>query len=250
VTGAITVTNGTGSNPDSLDLIYASGGVLTYLSAAWDGSSTTLNVSDTSKLSAGDYVMVSDYTQGVVAKIQTVVSTTQLTLATKCSSLTAVAYAKGALVVRAQHATFSIDKTTYTDSYGAIPTLVMDPDGPTAGAGGTLTPEPLAEYIEDMQIAVGVELNGTAGLQEVGTAANDDDWVYNKSGDNTVLTTYTPRAIRITLVARTPALFGNQTSAQLFQLPAVEDRAVGSYDSYRRRVLTTTIELRNTSGSK
>jgi len=148
---------------------------------------------------------------------------------------------EGNRAIHARHATFSVDSTSYP-----VPTLVMDPDGATAGAGGALPAEPLAEGIEDMQIAVGIDSDGTTGLSE--GPSTTDEWFYNTSGDATVATTATVRAIRITLVARTTsALFGNATT--FFNRPAAEDRAAGVTDNFRRRLLTTTIELRNVSGS-
>jgi hypothetical protein len=176
----------------------------------------------------------------------------QLTLATKCSNATALTmfppgtpagYPIGSLVVRAQHAHFEIR------TVDGQPTLTMDPDGDAANGGGTADWEPLAENIEDMQIAYGVDADSANGISEVGNADNDDEWHYNYNGANEAPAVGSKvRAIRVTLIARTSsALFGNVAS--FYRRPAAEDHAVGAYDNYRRRVLRTIVELRNVTGS-
>jgi hypothetical protein len=155
-------------------------------------------------------------------------------------------YAKGSLVVRAQHAHFSIQNITINSV--SVPHLEMDPDGSAYNGAGSDSAEPLAEYIEDMQIAVGVDADGANGISEVGSGADDDEWYYNYAGDSAPPTTKPIRAVRITLIARTSkALFGKTSS--IYFRPAAEDHAAGATDPYRRRVLKSIVELRNISGS-
>src|SRR5205807_7295177 len=160
-----------------------------------------------------------------------------LTLASQCGSinLPSGGYPVGSLVIRAQHATFSIG------SVNSVPTMMMDPD-----AGGSAVAEPFAEGIEDLQIAIGVDVNGDGVISEVGSSANDDEWQGNVAGDSVLSGSI--RAVRVTIVARsTQALAGPISS---FNLPAVEDRPAGAtFDKYRRRVLRSVVETRNLSGS-
>jgi len=56
------------------------------------------------------------------------------------------------------------------------------------------------------------------------------------------------RAVRVTLIARAPNQL--QPLVATYQRPGAEDRpAAVTFDTYRRRVLTSTIEVRNLGGS-
>ena len=234
-TGALTVTNSS-TGPDSLDVIFASGGVVTSTTSLYVAGSTALTVGDASHLSVNDYIVISNTTQGHLVQITGIVGST-LTLAPQCSTinLPSGGYPLRSMVIRAQHVTFSIG------SVDGFPTMMMDPD-----AGGPAPAQPYAEGVEDLQIAIGVDVNGDGALTEVGLAANDDEWQYNVAGDTALSGPI--RAVRVTIVARADqALSG---SAAPFNRPAAEDRSAGTtFDAYRRRVLRSTIEIRNLSGS-
>jgi prepilin-type N-terminal cleavage/methylation domain-containing protein len=234
---AITVTNSS-SAPDKIDVIYASGGTLTSTRSAYTEASTSIDVTDASQLAAGDQVVISNLTTGHLVTI-TSVSGDTINFATPCSGTAAFSYDIGSLVVRARHATFFIG------TLDGVPTLMFDPD--SDWPGGTATAEPLAEGVEDLQVAEGIDANADLLISESGLAGDDDEWVYNKAGDSTPALTVIPRAIRLSLVARAARpLQGNVT---LYQRPAIEDRPAGASDAYKRRVLSARIELRNTSGS-
>jgi type IV pilus assembly protein PilW len=229
---------------DQLDVIYASGAVVTSTRAILNpGRSTTVDVNDASQLAVGDFVAISS------AKVYlfqiTGIAGSALTLNTPDGACAAIGdIAAGALVIRAQHAVFTID------AVDGVPTLMMDPD-----AGGPAVAEPLAEGVEDMQIVVGVDRDGDGKLgAENDTAGDADEWVGNNAADTDLTTilgsppTLLVRAVRITLVARTTSgLVGNATP---FFRPAVEDHAAAvAHDTYRRRVLSTVVEIRNMAGS-
>ncbi len=237
-TGAVSVTNST-SAPDRLDVIFASGAVATSTRSLLTSSGGSVVVTDTNQIAANDYVIISDISQGHMFKVTGVNSGTgTLTLGSMCTGTLnwpATNYPAGSLVIRAQHAEF------YIGTVDLIPTLMMDPDGPQ----GPLAAEPLAEGVEGMQVALGIDTNGDTALTDVGAGANDDEWTYNVAGD-TLPVGGSIRAVRITLIARaaTPV-----TGPASFARPAAEDRPAGSADAYRRRVLRSTIEIRNTGGS-
>lgn len=234
-TGAITVGNGSGTgSSDTLDLVYASGGVVTSLrtSSFIVGSSSSMTVTDATQLNKGDYVLITDLSSGHLYKV-TDVTGSVLTVAG--SSCTAYTYAVGSLIIRAQHAKFSIG------TVDGNPALMMDPD-----SGGSAAAEPLAEGIEDLQVAVGIDADGSNGISEVGTAADDDEWYYNKSGE-TYSGSAAIRAIRVTLIGRTLDQLKAATAS--FARPLAEDHAAGTADRYRRRVLRAIVEVRNVGGS-
>jgi prepilin-type N-terminal cleavage/methylation domain-containing protein len=244
--GAVEVTN-SASGPDELDLFYATGGVVTSTASVFDTSSTSITVTSATQLSAGDYVIVTDFTNGMLVKIESLAGNV-LTLGAKCSAGSSLIWPTtgnfplGSIVIRAQHAHFEIQ------TVDGLPTLTMDPDGEALNGGGTAGWEPLAEGIEDMQIAVGVDADGLDGISEIGSGQGDDEWYYNVAGEAGPPVDKAIRAVRVTLIARTTtALFGNTTS--FYYRPEAEDHAAGSSDNYRRRVLRSIVEMRNIGGS-
>jgi prepilin-type N-terminal cleavage/methylation domain-containing protein len=238
VSGALTVTDDNGgSGADKLDVIYASGAVVTSTQEVYTTGTTSLNVTDASNLAIGDYIVITNFDQGTLVKVLNTTGN-QLTLSTQCSgiALPSGGYPTGSLVVRAQHATF------YVGTQDGIPTLFMDPDSDNPAS--TATAEPMAEGIEDMQIAAGID-GSNDGVQENGAAANDDEWQGNVAGDSPL--TGTLRAIRVTLVARArQAVIGSVTP---YARPKIENHAAGAADAFKRRVLRTMIEIRNTGVS-
>lgn len=234
--GAITVVDGGANNPDSLDLIYALGGVVTTVSTAYL-SGTTLTVVDASQLAAGDRILVSNLSQGHLFTIASK-STNTLTLSSPCSSiaLPAAGYPAGSLVIRAQHARFSIG----TIGSDPTPMLMEDPD-----SNGSAAAEPIADGVEDLQVSLGIDTSTDGVGPPVGVGAGDDEWIYNVNGETPTAGTY--RAVRVTLVARSVGqLVGAGTVSTR---PKIEDHAVGTADNYRRRILSSMVEMRNTGVS-
>lgn len=101
---------------------------------------------------------------------------------------------------------------------------------------------PLANYIEDMQVSLGYDRNSDGILTEVGSAANDDEWVFNVAGESSAGEAPTNlREVRIVLVGRTRLPNPNFQGAR----PAVLDRAQGAPDGYRRKIKGTKVKIRN-----
>lgn len=100
--------------------------------------------------------------------------------------------------------------------------------------------QPLADNIEDMQIAYGIDTDNNRIVEEA------DEWFNDPTGQDLTLL----REIRLTLVARTtredpaynigvrPVVEGHDPAGSVITTPAQAAR-------YRRRVLQTTIKLRN-----
>lgn len=241
-TGAISVVNGSGTNPDTLDMIYASGGIVTSLAAGpITQSSGTATLSENKNLAPGDFVLITNFTTGHVVRLNN--STTGTTIgwtAPSCGGgVYDFSYAAGSLVIRVQHARFTVANDPSNNN---MPTIWMDADS----TGTAFTAEPMAEGIEDMQVAVGIDADSNLTLTD--TNATTDEWRYNVAGDTPVATTDIIRAVRITLIARTTsAQFGNLST---YVKPTSEDRTTTSTaDQFRRRVLKQQIDIRNVSGS-
>lgn len=243
--GTIRVVNST-TGPDELEVIHASGGVVTSARAAFTTADNALVVLDGSKFRPGDYVIISNLDVGHILPVTAVAQTGNTwTLTTSTPSSCGITvfpsggYKPGATILRARIQRFFISTGPEVNN---IPTLMVDPDG-----NGPLSAEPIAEGIEDMQVAVAVDVNGDGTVTEANSTT--DEWYYNASGDATApAMLVTPwRALRITLVARSV----NETSDKPTSIrPTVEDRAgATSPDQFRRRVLSATVEVRNIQGS-
>lgn len=226
---------------DVLDVIYASGGAVTSLAADWDGTTTTITVNDATQLAVGDSVVVSNVTEGALVHITNIAGSAgsyTLTLAAAACTGVQATYPAGSVVVRAQHARF------FVETVSGIPTLMMNPTGDSTADSGALV-QPLAEGIEDLQIALGVDTNGDTIVTDSGNTS--DEWYGNATGDSAL--TGTIRAVRISIIAReTLGLVG--APANKYYRPALEDHAAAtSYDQYPRRILSSTVEIRNTGAS-
>ena len=246
--GAIVVTDSV-TGPDKLDVTYATGTSIASITGVggWTAGNSFEILNDSvpsqaSQIFIGDTLLVSNFAQGTLVHVTGIgvagaVATITFTLA-GCVTFPAGGYPVGSLVIRVLRAQFSVGLVDL------IPTLMMDPDGPD----GPLGPEPLAEGIEDMQIALGVDLSGNDEIEDPA------EWLYSKltPGPNPVGVQTPIRAVRITLVSRTSDVLVAGTTAGVgvvSALPAAEDRPAGPLDAYRRRVLTSTVEVRNLVGS-
>lgn len=230
----ITVTNAS-DGPDAVELVYASGGVVTSVRNAVDGASSELTVVDATGIVAGDVVIVSDGLVGRLLPVTSVAPQGNVTVlgtdASRCPGVPvpSAGFAPGSLVVRARYARLAVEVGA-----DGVPMLTIDPDGQ-----GPSPSEILAEGVEDLQVAVGVDLDGDGGLTDAGDTA--DEWFYNAVGDPDPppITDGRWRALRVTVTARD--LYRRGESAR----PAAEDHGAGALDAHRRRTLSTQIEIRN-----
>jgi prepilin-type N-terminal cleavage/methylation domain-containing protein len=227
------------NGPDELSLITAAGGTVTSLREVFDEDSTEMVVLDGTGVSAGDLVLITDFDVGHVVRVTSVLdqgdSWTFGIEPIGCAGAV-LTYSPGALVLRAKVIRY------YVEDLDGVPTLFMDPDGDGGDAA-----EPLAEGIEDFQVAVGVDADadGTV-LDDEGPA---DEWFYNAAGDLTppVITTLPWRALRLTVVARS---LTEDEGAEVSTRPEAENHdGETAADGYRRRGVSTTVEIRNLAGS-
>jgi hypothetical protein len=229
---AIAVTNH-GDAPDAVELIAATGGVVTSLRAALTNGATAMTVVDGRGFAPGDVAVVSDGVHGRLLPIASVTPVgAEYELGTRvCSAvpLPTAGFAPGALVVRSRFARLEV----IADASG-VPLLTVDPDG-----DGPAAPEVLAEGVEDLQLAIGVDVDGDGALRDTGDST--DEWFYNAAGAATPppITSGRWRAMRITVTARDLKRHGESAR------PAAEDRPAGAVDSFARRTLQAQIQIRN-----
>ena len=248
------------TGPDELLVITAAGGAITSLWIDYDAVNTpaVMTVVDGSEFRPGDYLVVTSVAQGSFVRINPADgSVTQIgpghwemAIETFCAgtvdepatatypTATAGTYEAGALVIRARMAQFAVRTIP---QLGNVPTLTMDPDGPSGPADF----EPLAEGIEDFQFAVGIDVDGDGTVFEDGTTL--DEWFFNAPGDIFPPPPSVIRALRITLVSRSTL---EVSKSPVSYRPPIEDRpGAGMPDEFRRRVLSTVVEIRNVTGS-
>ena len=234
-TQAIVVTDSS-TGPDKIDLVLVDPTAAATLLVSYGGVQTSMTVDNTTNFKAGDVIQLSDLTSATLLTVTgfgTNGSNPTITVTAPTNTLPKT-YTPGSYVFRSRRVTYSIDTTTF----GANdPLLMIDPDGP-----GALAAQPIAEGIEDLQIAMGFDLNADGNLVSVGAAAADDDWVYNVAAETAPATLALLRAVRVTLISRPSVM----TAGQIGRRPAAEDHAIaGSTDSYPRRVLRSELTVRN-----
>lgn len=243
---SVVVGDGSGSgSSDVLDVVYASGGVVTTLMTGYGAGATSITVADPTGISVGDTLVISNEQTGVIVFVIGV-SGSNITLAgqSTCANalLAANPFAAGAVAIRALKARFSVG---FDVQLTTIPVLFVTPY--TSLGLSASNAQPLAENIEDMQLAQGIDTN-LDNMITTGASGppGPNEWQF-ASGNPGPLIGQT-RALRVTLIGRSPqALIAGGLS---FQRPQAEDHAASAtLDAFRRRVLTSTVELRNTTKS-
>ena len=232
---AVRVTDGNNA-PDQLDIITIDPTAQGTLLTPYAAGATNLSVSSSAGFAVGDQVQVSDLITAVVVVVTGTANNggnpgLQINANTNALPQT---FPAGSYVFRTRAVSYYIDTTTF----GAQdPLLMLDPDGPGAQAG-----QPLAEGVEDLQVALGVDGSGDGLISSVGSAAGDDEWVGNVAGEVAPVNLTQLRSVRVTLVARTIM----PTAGLRGQRPAAENHAGGlTADSFSRRVLRSELTVRN-----
>jgi prepilin-type N-terminal cleavage/methylation domain-containing protein len=234
--GAVRVfNNNTPTGTDALEIVFASGATVSSIGAAsWSPGGLAMQITDTTNFAPGDHILITNGARAHIAKIVTIASPGNITVNTgTCAVSLPTTYNQGDLVIRVHRARF------YIGTFDSItPVLIMDPDG-----DGPDPAEPLADYVEDMQIAAGVDedQDGAIGPLEWGySGVPSTPALFNTGRDL--------RAIRITLISRAATILPGTPNA--WRREAVEDHAAAlTFDAFRRRTLTSTVEIRNLPGS-
>ena len=235
---------------DALTILFPDGANWGVLSS--DATSATVmqvrtannTLADLSTLLNGDWVLLTNFTSGVVSKLTSAPATATvgsctadlcLSKATGDATYPAT-YGKGSLVTRAGWLLYSVSRSYFGSDQPALEVKDL--------ASGTA--QPGAVDIDDFQVALGIDKNADGVLAaEVGLSANDDEWVYNYPGDTAPTTADLAnlRAVRVTIVARA---VGQPGGVQAHP-PSVEDHDRSgeplTTDHFVR--LSETIALRN-----
>jgi prepilin-type N-terminal cleavage/methylation domain-containing protein len=212
---------------DALDVVYATG----TMTAVQDMTKSSLTsttpyvyVYDVSQFSAGDYVLVSDYSNAYLFKVSSKNPSTTTrntagtlyfgTLSSAVYTPTTAAPGIGNNSPVFKAATYSFYVVTAQSDTGS-PTyfqkmLFVDTDGVASTNHknyGSTTVQPLVEGVVDFQIALGNDADISGTITD--TASTADEWLGNNAGDATMSLppwmtgTKQPRQVRISLVLQT-----------------------------------------------
>jgi prepilin-type N-terminal cleavage/methylation domain-containing protein len=226
--------NNVGTNgEDKLELWLADPSTQAVVLSAVQPATTSFTIDQNPGFTNGAWAMISDLSTGLLVKPS--FSGTTVTLPSSNSFTTPTQYAAGSYLFKVRHVTYAV-AAQYglgTSAVGNGNVLTFD-DG--SGA------QPLADGVEDMQIAYGFDNNADGLVTETGSTAGDDEWVYNVAGETMPATLANLRSIRITLIVK-----GTQPEQGVNNnRPKAEDHAAGStFDAFIRRTVRTEISVRN-----
>ena len=189
---------------------------------------------------AGDVVQLCNLTSGVIVRLTNASSSLLTGSVANTGGLSFLADGSS-YVFKTRHARYYILATQFgaATTSGQGSALMMDLYD---GANGASNPQPLAEGVEDLQVALAVDAdaNGQIAVENAATAGADE-WVLNNAGETPPLTVANLKAVRITLVAKSTSAEKGTFPAR----PAAEDRAAGTADGFFRRVVRSEVAVRN-----
>lgn len=221
---------------DVLDIVFAYGGFVTSTKTGYGPATTSLTLTDATNLKANDTLLIATTDRGHLLFVTNVtgnVVTLQASAGCISPTLPPGGYPVNSLVLKVMKASI----TTGPDPQdNTLSNLWLNPYFPPTGYPAGLG-QPIAENIEDMQISLGHDANGDSII-------TPNEFEFSAATPGAVPGFV--RAVRMTLTSRAPqALIGGTG----FFTPAAEDRPAGATDGFRRRTLTTTVEVRNMKGS-
>lgn len=230
----VSVTNSS-TGPDELDVYLVDASASTTATGSVTAASTAIPVLSNAgfSMTGNNVVQLCDFDHAVLLKVNAMGAGT---LGLQTPNTFATVFAAGALVFRSRHVTYRVNTTMFAAaSTGNASMLTLDLHD---GNGE----QPVAEGIEDLQVALGFDNDGDGRIAEVGAAAGDDEWVFNVAGETAPASLANLRAVRVTLVAKSTQFEAGATAAR----PAAEDRAAAAGgDGFFRRVVRTEIAVRN-----
>jgi hypothetical protein len=232
--------------PDTLELWLVDGSVAAQATTAIAAGNTSFSIAYEgvnanvfpATAPANGFVQISDLTNAVVVPWTGSTATSMTVGAIPALPAGANFGANATYVLASRHVIYTVSSSFFSSANSALQNtsmLSLQVNGAAA--------QPLAEGIEDMQVAYGFDDNQDGIVREDGTTS--DEWLYNNAGDSAASHLITNlRAIRVTLVAKSTSV---DSGAKFKGVPLYEDRntVITSGDGFIRRVLRSEIAVRN-----
>jgi prepilin-type N-terminal cleavage/methylation domain-containing protein len=252
-TNTIALAGGSNAGLNSSDVLelYLADVSYDYASVYSDTSatSTTINVDKTSPFSSNPNAILTDLTNAVFVSITSVVppgpGQAGVLNVTAPGTLPVSGYSGlKSFVFVLRHVRYSLGQcfpntSSSNSSYVNQSCLMMDLfDGPPANPSN---PQPLAEGVEDLQVALGYD-DGDGIITDNGNTS--DEWYGNAAGDVLPPPPASLKAVRITIIAISTLNENVLNGSQ--QRPTAEDHlAAGPPDGFFRRVIRSEVSVRN-----
>jgi prepilin-type N-terminal cleavage/methylation domain-containing protein len=257
--GSTTATNTVGLTnsstvPDMLDL-YMADSNYDFASAytTVGPTSPTITVSQIAPFSKTQTLVITDLINAASFNISAIAAGTPpqgtLTVSSMSSFPTGIAgYTPPyAYVFVLRHVRYSIGPcfagATNNATYSNQSCLMMDlfdgtdPNSPNFPSN----PQPLAEGVEDLQVALGFDNNGDGAIQE--DPSTSDEWYGNVAGDIQPATQANLKVVRITIIAI--STLNENVKFGTGGRPKAEDHAAGPSDGFFRRTIRSEVTVRN-----
>jgi prepilin-type N-terminal cleavage/methylation domain-containing protein len=199
--GGTTISTGTYSSPDALEVIYGTGTITALAAQADLTSSSTITVKDTSNFSIGDYVLMGDMNNANLYRVGGKNATTLTFDAPTATTPTALVSSGTAPINKMPIGTYVLKAATYTffvvpattNASGGLTlysnTLMVDPNGVASTNHLDYTSsnpkvQPAIEGVLDFQLALGQDSAGSDGVITENTGSpGTDEWLGNAPGE-------------------------------------------------------------------
>jgi prepilin-type N-terminal cleavage/methylation domain-containing protein len=235
----IIVTDGGTTAPDTLEIYSIDASYMGTVTGPVVAGATTVGIvlnNINYAFAPNDWVQLSNLNAATLFQLSAATSTLLTGNITNLPPLAVFGF-PGSYIFKTRHVKYSIGNPYVSAATGNGSALMMD----IFDGNG---PQPLAEGVEDLQVAISYDNNPTDGVigPENGVSGDDDEWVFNNAADTAPVSAANLKSVRVTLVAKSTAVEKGSFPVR----PAAEDRiGAAASDGFFRRVIRSEVAVRN-----
>jgi prepilin-type N-terminal cleavage/methylation domain-containing protein len=246
----VIVTDGGTNNPDTLEIYSIDARYMGTVTGTSSGAGTvavgavdlSIALNDTNyPFAANDLVQLSDLNFATLVQLSgataTLLTGNVTNVPLPITGFTGTYNFPGTYVFKSRHVKYSIGNPYVSAATGNGSALMMD----IFDGNG---PQPLAEGVEDLQVALSYDILPTDGVigPESGVSGDDDEWVFNNAADTAPTSVTNLKSVRVTLVAKSSAVENGSFPVR----PAAEDHVgAAASDGFFRRVIRSEVAVRS-----